>query len=365
MGAFAVVSDANFEEALLPESPYRLPRTGVGDVASRAPSMAAVLDLLRRAAMVNTTVLIGGESGTGKDVVARTIHDYSPRNSGPFVAMNCAAIPDTLAEAELFGHEKGAFTGATAARIGRFQAAEGGTLFIDEIGDLPLALQGKFLRVLETRMVTPLGGHRDIPFDVRIIAATNKDLEAMVAKQLFREDLFYRLNVIGIKLPPLRERLEDIEPLALHFLQRVNARNATHVTRIAPAAWERLWSYHWPGNIRELLNVIERGVVFCRATVLEADDIALPVNPREKQGPMANPNVSRTASNPTNDRFPTLKNLEESAIASALVQFPNNRTRAARALGISVRTLQRKLAAKKPTFHTATNRCSEYLAIRG
>ncbi len=365
MGSVAVVSGANFEEPLLPESSYLLPRAGIGDVASRAPSMAAVSDLLRRAALVQTTVLIGGESGTGKDVVARTIHDCSSRKSRPFVAMNCAAIPDTLAEAELFGHEKGAFTGATAARIGRFQAAEGGTLFIDEIGDLPLVLQGKFLRVLETRMVTPLGGQREIPFDVRIIAATNKDLEAMVAKELFREDLFYRLNVIAIKLPPLRDRLEDVEALALHFLQRVNARNGTHVTHIAPAAWQCLRSYHWPGNIRELLNVIERAVVFCNGAVLEADDIALPLNPREKHEAMTHSSISGTAFNYDGDNFPTLESLEQEAISSAMVRFANNRARAATALGISLRTLQRKLRPKNLKFNPASTGCSKYLSFGG
>lgn len=365
MVSVAVASDTDFAEALSPERSYGLPRTAIGDIVSSAPSMERVLDLIRRAAAVQTTVLIGGESGTGKDVVARTIHDYSPRKDCPFIAMNCAAIPDTLAEAELFGHEKGAFTGAAASRIGLFQAAEGGTLFIDEIGDLPLSLQAKFLRVLETRVVTPLGGHREIPIDVRIIAATNRDLESMVAKKLFREDLFYRLNVIAIHLPPLRERLEDIELMAVHFLDRVNARNGTHVKHIAPAAQERLRHYYWPGNIRELLNVIERGVVFCRGTVLEAEDISLSEIPREKSGSMVYASIPELHFNQDNDDFPTLKNLEETAIASALVRFPNNRSRAARALGISVRTLQRKLASKNPAFNTVATPYPRYLAIGG
>ena len=365
MDVVTVTPAPDLQETLSQESPQLAPQITVGEIASRAPSMEAVSALIQRAATVQTTVLIGGESGTGKDVAARTIHDYSPRKSCPFVAMNCAAIPDALAEAEMFGFEKGAFTGATGARIGQFQAAEGGTLFIDEIGDLPLALQAKFLRVLETRVVTPLGGHREIPIDVRIIAATNRNLEEMVARQLFREDLFYRLNVIAISLPPLRERMEDIEDMVHQFLKRVNARNGTHITEVAPAAWEQLRHYPWPGNIRELLNVIERGVVLCGGTVLEVGDISPSVGSNKNPKPAPQGSAFVLPCNRDSGGFPTLKNLEQEAISSAMIVFTNNRTRAARALGISVRTLQRKLKTKKLNFDPAFHRSSGYLSRVG
>lgn len=355
MNKVAVASGDNIDESMLRSDGHAEPCLAIGDISSRSPSMEKVLRLIERASKVSATVLIVGESGTGKDVAANTIHRCSARRDGPFVAINCAAIPETLVEAELFGYEKGAFTGASGSRVGRFQAAEGGSLFIDEIGDLPLTLQAKLLRVLETRVVTPLGGHREIPVDVRIIAATNRNLPAMVANNLFREDLFYRLNVIAISLPPLRERLEDLEALAYHFLERVNARNGTAVNKIASSAWELLRKYHWPGNIRELLNVIERGAVLCSGNVLRSDDIPHCLATGGKIGLMPLGGMLECPGSAGTDDFPTLENLESVAISSALVRFANNRTRAANALGISVRTLQRKIAARIQQIQPGTN----------
>lgn len=360
MNKVAVTSGGDTDGPMSRSNGCTEPCFAIGDISSRSPSMEQVLRLTECASKVNATVLIVGESGTGKDVVANTIHNCSARRSGPFVAINCAAIPETLVEAELFGYEKGAFTGASGSRVGRFQAAEGGSLFIDEIGDLPATLQAKLLRVLETRVVTPLGGHREIPVDMRIIAATNRNLPDMVANNLFREDLFYRLNVIAISLPPLRERFEDLESLAYHFLERVNARNGTAVNTIAPSALELLRKYHWPGNLRELLNVIERGVVLCSGNVLRCEDFPHYLAANGKIGLMPLGGMFERPGGGRTDDFPTLENLESEAIASALVRFANNRTKAASSLGISVRTLQRKIAARIQQIQPGTNGAADH-----
>jgi DNA-binding NtrC family response regulator len=338
----------------------------LSNIIGRSPQMQRVFELIRRSAQAFSTVLILGESGTGKELVAQAIHQNSPRRDGPFVAVNCAAMPATLVESELFGHEKGAFTGAVDRRMGRFEQASGGTLFIDEIGEFEVSLQVKLLRVMENRVITPVGGNKDIKVDTRVLAATSRDIRDMMAKGTFREDLYYRLNVITIDLPPLRNRLDDIPLLVKRFMERVNKQNGTSITTIAPNVIDAMQGYNWPGNVRELLNIIERMMVLTDKGALEADDLpafikAGPTNRVTAPGATLPAAAAATsaASAPINAAISaspadlnaalstlTLAELEERAIAAALDRFNNNRTRAARALGISVRTLQRKLGAK-------------------
>ncbi len=325
-----------------------------------SPAMKNVFRLIARSSQAFSTVLILGESGTGKDLAAQAIHRNSPRSAGPFIALNCAAMPESLIESELFGYEKGAFTGAVGTRVGRFEAAKGGTLFIDEIGDCSLPLQAKLLRVLENRIVTPLGGHRDIKVDTRVVAATSRDLPAMVAKGQFREDLYYRLNIITIRMPPLRERVEDIPLLVRGFIERVNLQNDCNVSSVSAPALEALERYNWPGNVRELLNVIERAMVLSdksRTTLALSDLPPHIVTPIAECGlPVAPDRVNAThpagcanAVAPIGMAGPplTLAQLEQQVIDAAMVRFSNNRTKAAHAIGISVRTLQRKLAQRE------------------
>jgi len=238
-----------------------------------SPAMAAVADLVRRVAPASSTVLVTGESGTGKEVVAREIHRQSPRASGPFVPVNVGAIPESLLESELFGHEKGSFTGADARRAGLFELASGGTLFLDELGEMPAAMQVKLLRVLQERVVTRVGGSRPIPVDVRIVAATNRDLESRVREGSFREDLYFRVNVIRLRLPPLRERRADIPPLAGLFLARFARQNGKRIDGFTAEALHALSSYRFPGNVRELENVIERAVILCEGGEIGVADL--------------------------------------------------------------------------------------------
>ncbi|WP_206202415.1 sigma-54-dependent Fis family transcriptional regulator [Thermodesulfobacterium sp. TA1] len=244
-------------------------------IESKNPVMKEVYRLAKKVAPSSSTVLILGESGTGKEVLAKYIH-FNSKRQGPFVAINCAAIPEELLEAELFGYEKGAFTGAIKTKPGKFEIANKGTLFLDEIGDLSAKLQAKLLRVLQERQVERLGGEHSIKVDVRIIAATNKDLEKEVKAGRFREDLFYRLNVIPIKLPPLRERKEDIPLLVNFFLQKVCEREGVQVKRLSEETLQRLLAYHWPGNVRELENLVERLVVLVDKEVIEPEDLSYP-----------------------------------------------------------------------------------------
>ena len=230
------------------------------ELLGRSPAMASVFKLIGRVAQVNTTVLITGESGTGKELVASTLHTTSPRSRAPLVKVNCAALPEHLLEAELFGHEKGAFTGANHLRIGRFEMANGGTIFLDEVGELSLVIQGKLLRVLQDKSFERLGSNQTKTVDVRILAATNRNLEQLVKLNQFREDLYYRLNVVRIELPPLRDRLEDLEQLTQHFLNSIALRNSMKMA-ITCAAMEKLRGYSWPGNARELQNTLERAAI--------------------------------------------------------------------------------------------------------
>lgn len=308
-------------------------RFGLDQIVGQSKQMKDVFARIQRAAPVDSTVLILGESGTGKELVAQALHHNSLRKKGPFVAVNCAAVPATLVESELFGHVRGAFTGATDRRIGRFEQADGGTLFIDEIGDFALPLQAKLLRVLETLTVTPVGGHEDRKVDVRVLAATSRDIRKMVENGTFREDLFYRLNVVQITLPPLRDRPDDIPILVDHFLREIAAQKHTPPKRVSPEVMRRLQTYRWPGNVRELRNMLESMMVLSEGEIMSERD--LPERLIEGSPATASPKDVPTGL--------TMEELERLAITKALEQCAGNRTHAAHRLGISVRTLQRKL----------------------
>jgi len=305
-------------------------RLGFEKMIGRSKAMLEVFDQARRAAKVDSTVLVTGESGTGKELIAEAVHQNSPRKDGPFVCVNMAAVPENLVESELFGHIKGSFTGASAARVGRFEAADGGTLFLDEIGDFALPAQAKLLRVLENHVVTPVGSNDDREVNVRVVAATSRNLEEMIREEEFREDLYYRLNVVKIELPPLRERREDIPLLVRHFLSRLSGEQREF--KVDPELMRFLELHDWPGNVRQLSNCLESMVVMAHGDVLTMDD--LPGSFR------------RNGSSNEHFELPsgtTLEDLEHAAVLQTLEQFDGNRTHAARALGISVRTLQRKL----------------------
>ncbi|HEX8524405.1 MAG TPA: sigma-54 dependent transcriptional regulator [Tepidisphaeraceae bacterium] len=306
---------------------------GLDQIVGQSKHMKDVFAKIQRAAPVDSTVLVLGESGTGKELVAQALHHNSPRKKGPFVAVNCAAVPATLVESELFGHVRGAFTGATDRRIGRFEQADAGTLFIDEIGDFELPLQAKLLRVLETLTVTPVGGHEDRKVNVRVLAATSRDIRKMVVEGTFREDLFYRLNVVQINLPPLRDRPDDIPILVEHFLREISENKQTPPRRISPEVMRRFQQYRWPGNVRELRNTLESMMVLAEGEMLTERD--LPDRIIESSAEVAAPREIPTGL--------TMEELEKLAITKALDQCAGNRTHAANRLGISVRTLQRKL----------------------
>jgi two-component system response regulator HydG len=304
-----------------------------GQMIGASPSFRRMLTLVDQIADSSATVLIQGESGTGKELAARTIHERSARRNGPFVAVNCAALPDTLLESELFGYEKGAFTGAVGRKEGRFELASGGTLFLDEVADLSLVTQPKILRVLQEGEFERLGGTRTLQVDVRIVAATNQDLADMVKEKRFREDLYYRLNVITIRVPPLRERHEDIRVLAQHYLRVYAAKNGRKLEGFSTEALERLESYAWPGNVRELENLIERTVLLARKDRLDAEDL-----PEEVMG------VKRPPRDAILELVGTpLDEIERRLLDETLRITGGNKTQAAKLLGIDVRTVARKL----------------------
>lgn len=302
-----------------------LPREEEGDdFVTDDPATKELLILVDRVAPRDIAVLVTGESGTGKELIARRLHARSPRAKGPFVAVNAAALPETLAESELFGAEKGAFTGAEQARAGRFEEAGGGTLFLDEVGELPAALQAKLLRVLEERVVRRLGGSRDLPVDVRLVAATNRDLARECETGAFRQDLFFRLAVVVVSIPPLRDRPGDVPLVARHFAARLAARHRVPVPRLTDDALEALAGHPWPGNVRELRNVLERAVVVRGGQPVRAEDLAL--------------SVASSAAQPL-DRA----HRDREALLAALRRTGGRRDEAARLLGISVRTLYYRL----------------------
>lgn len=320
---------ARHEEEKPPSAPHSAPWLG----GSRA--MREVADLLQRAARTNSTVLIRGESGSGKEVAARAIHAASPRADGPFVPVHCAALPENLLESELFGYEKGAFTGATHKKPGRVELAQGGTLFLDEIGDVSGAVQVKLLRLLQEREYQRLGGTQAITADLRFVAATHRDLEAMVVAGGFREDLFYRLNVIPIFMPPLRERREDIPALAKRFVQELGSENGRPAAALDEDALALLSEQEWPGNVRELANFVERLVVFADEDRIDRAAVARELHREPKR--------ARTAP-PAETLGMRRDEAEREAILDALARADGNRTKAARLLGISRRTLYNKLA---------------------
>jgi two-component system response regulator HydG len=297
--------------------------------------MREVYDLIEGVASSDATVLVTGESGTGKELVARAIHGRSRRSRGPMVAINCAAMPENLLESELFGHARGAFTDARTAELGLFQRANHGTVFLDEIGDMPLGLQPKLLRVLQERVVRPVGGREEIPIDVRVIAATNRDLESAVEEGRFREDLYYRINVVLVPLPPLRSRGGDILPLAQHFLLHFAARADKKVSGIAPAAAEKLVTYPWPGNVRELQNCMERAVALTRFEQVRVDDLP------EKVRAYRRSHVLVTSDDPS--ELVPLEEVERRYLARVMEAVNGNKTAAARILGIERKRLYRML----------------------
>jgi DNA-binding NtrC family response regulator len=303
----------------------------VGD----SPAMRRVHELISRVGASEASVLIQGETGTGKELVARAVHDASPRRDGPFVALNCAAVPPTLLESELFGHSRGAFTDAKTARQGLFVEASGGTLFLDEIGEMPLEMQAKLLRALQERKVRPVGANTEVSFDARIVTATHRDLEADVQKERFRQDLYYRINVVRIDVPALRERSSDVLKLAAHFLKTACERSAKGPLELSPQVADRLMAYDWPGNVRELENCIERAVALARFDHLTVEDLPEKIRAyRADRFVMAANEV---------DEILTIDEIERRYIIRVIKLLNGNKARAAQLLGLDRRTLYRKL----------------------
>ncbi|MBL8722347.1 MAG: sigma-54-dependent Fis family transcriptional regulator [Myxococcales bacterium] len=349
-------------------APFTSSATGTGGetpgrfrIIGQSAPIQEIYGVLEKVADTPTTVLISGESGTGKELIARALHESSSRNPKPFIRLNCAAIPKDLMEAELFGYERGAFTGAVSSKPGKFELAHGGTLFLDEIGEIPVEMQVKLLRVLQESEFERVGGIKTIGVDVRLVTATNRDLREMIARGAFREDLFYRLNVVSIHLPPLRERTSDIPLLVDHFVRKFNGRLRKQIERVAPDAMQRLLGYEWPGNIRELENVMERAVLFCDDPVLSAKDLSPEVRgDARSQTPAPGTVGVRTDSHPAVDGQAAdgqasgdgglreqvraaMARLEKDLILRALQQTSGNVTRAARLLKISRKGLQLKM----------------------
>jgi len=326
-------------------------------IIGQNPKLLQIMARAKSVASSKATVLILGESGTGKEVFARYIHQESDRRNGPFVALNCAALPEGLLESELFGHERGAFTGAIVAKKGKFELADGGTLLLDEIGEIPLHLQAKLLRVLQEEEVDRLGGRAPVKIDVHVLATTNRDLEEAVKEGAFRRDLFYRLNVIPLRIPPLRERSEDVALLAEFFIRKYSAQYGKETKGLSRATMERFAGYDWPGNVREMENLVERAVLLSQGRELEPWDFWDDVEPPVSEGtdaaswaasgePLAGESSAVAAANLSaaiDGGMQTLRDVERQMILQALQRTDNNRTHAAKILGISVRTLRNKL----------------------
>ncbi len=308
---------------------------GFEGIVGVSEEMRQVLTILPRVAQIDSTVLVTGESGTGKELIARAIHAASRRPHGPFVSVSCAALPENLLESELFGHVKGAFTGAIAARKGLLEEARGGTFFLDEIGEAPLPVQAKLLRVLEDRSIRRLGDNRSIQVDVRMVAATNRDLQSAMREKLFREDLFYRLNVVPIHVPPLRERGGDIPPLVAHFIEKYHGKIKKQVSGVSPQAMTLLMAYRWPGNVRELENVIQRMMVVAKGDTLDVQDFPPEISGKEAphEKPKDMKGITRESAGLA----------EKNLILDSLAKSGGNVTQAARSLGISRVTLQKKM----------------------
>ena len=326
--------EASNLKAVVESSKSRPADTPSGFIGESA-SVIRIREVIKKIAPSGATVLVTGESGTGKEVVAREIHACSSAPDGPFVAINIGGVPENLLESELFGYEKGAFTGASARKNGLFELASGGTLFLDEIGDMPLSFQVKILRVLQDRKITRLGGTTPMPINARIVAATNKNLEDMVQKGTFREDLFYRLNVVRIVIPPLRERSEDIPLLAASIIARYNRSMGSRIEGFSPEALEALKRHDFYGNVRELENVLERAMIFAEGSVITMNDLDL-------RSSVSRPDVQAKRELP--EKAVSLKEIEREAIARSLQRWEGNRTHAAEELGISRRTLISKIS---------------------
>jgi two-component system, NtrC family, response regulator AtoC len=350
--ALTIAIDRALEHRQLKEEVRRLRRQvgkggeATGQMIGQSPSMRELFAMIDRVASVPSSVLITGESGTGKELVARSLHDRSDRSDEPFVAINCAALPENLLESELFGHVEGAFTDARSDKEGLFVQADGGTLFLDEVGDLPLALQPKLLRVLEERTIRPVGGDRPREVDVRIVAATHRDLEQSVQEQTFREDLYFRLNVIELSLPPLRERGRDILILAQHFIEEFSEHTDQDVVGLSAQAGRAMMQYGWPGNVRELRNYIERAVVLALQEEISTEDLPAKVRGAAKNGvPSGQGAVDMLSlqAELTDEGLPSVSELEARYIAFVLQQTEGNKSRAAEILGFDRTTLYRKL----------------------
>jgi two-component system response regulator HydG len=307
-------------------------------IIGKSSAIKEVLQIIKNSAPTEATILITGESGTGKELAAGAIHYNSHRKNGPFIRVNCGAITETLIESELFGHEKGAFTGALRLKEGKFVQAQHGTIFLDEIGTMPMNMQTKLLRVLEDKKVVRVGGEKEIPLDVRVVAATNENLSSQVEENKFREDLFYRLNVVNINLPPLREREGDIPLLANFFLETSAKKNRKEISGFSPDAMAKLVRYSWPGNIRELANSVERAVILATSDYIEKSDI---VTGEEYFKERENITVSDEF------RVEPLKEIEKKAIIQTLKSLDNNKSAAARELGITRKTLHKKIKEYK------------------
>jgi two-component system response regulator HydG len=309
----------------------------IDGIAGDSPAIRKMVEMVQRVASSDASVLITGESGTGKELVARALHHLSPRRDRPFVAVNCAAMPASLLESELFGHVRGAFTDARHDRKGLFASAEGGTILLDEIGEMPIEMQVKLLRVLQERMLRPVGGDQEVPLEVRVLTSTNRDLETEVNEKRFREDLFYRINVVQIAVPSLRDRAGDILALAQHFINQTAVRSRKAVRGLSVRAARLLMNYDWPGNVRELENCIERAVALCRLDEISADDL-----PTKMQGHRRSP-IALTADAPGG--LLTLEEMERHYIRRVLHAVAGNKSHAARVLGLDRRSLYRRLAA--------------------
>ncbi len=306
------------------------------NIIGNSPAMIALLETVEMVAPSEANVLIYGESGTGKELIAGALHQNSPRKAHPFIRINCAAITETLLESELFGHERGAFTGADRRRKGRFLAADRGSILLDEIGEMNPAMQAKLLRVLQEREVTPVGSETPVDVDVRVMASTNRDLGQMVEQGQFRQDLFFRLNVVGLEIPPLRDRSQDVPVLALHFLRQFAEKNNRDIKGFTPEAMDAMIHYPWPGNVRELMNSVERGVVLARSDYLNLTDL-----PFIRPGQLLNNGVA--GENPCAGVDRSLAEIEQEAVLKTLASADNNKSEAARRLGITRKTLLKKL----------------------
>ncbi len=336
-----ITIERSMEHSRLKEENRRLKQTlgssfDTRNIIGHSPAMLSLMEMVAQAAPSDATVLLIGESGTGKELVAGIIHHNSSRNKGAFIKINCAAITESLLESELFGHEKGAFTGADRRKDGCFMLADGGTLLLDEVSEMPLTMQAKLLRVLQEQEVLRVGGEKVIPIDVRVVAATNKDLSQLVAAGEFREDLYYRLNVVQLNIPPLRQRSEDIPLLGMHFLTMFAEKNDKDIKGFTPAVMDRMINYNWPGNVRELMNAVERGVVLGRSDYLDDSDLSLngSVLPQPASFAPAATDAQGSVS---------LEEVEKNTILKTLELTGGNKSEAARQLGITRKTLHKKL----------------------